>query len=179
MNYMYMYTVPAIDYLSVCTCKYVCLFLCVCLSVQSCDVSLSLISWCRLTSVHWRPASAFLSVSYNVFPLVSKTSLTHTSPSLSCTLCSPLTLVTGGKRRQLHTKMTLPKKISELDVECKDMRRLLFNMRKCNKSDAIHVSSCSPELCIVSYCCSSSSSSSASFSGNIGDGLSKNTIRKI
>lgn len=46
----------------------------------------------------------------------------------------------GGKHRKLlDGRSTLPRKISEFEVLCKDLRRVLFSVRQCSKSDASSV----------------------------------------
>lgn len=48
-----------------------------------------------------------------------------------------VSIVTGARsRKTLDSNSTLPKKIVEFELVCKDLRRLVFNVKHCAKSDA-------------------------------------------
>lgn len=69
-------------------------------------------------------------------------SIVKSSEHIPLTYIIQAQTISSGKKRELKSKATMPKKISELEIICKDMRRLVFNFKNCEKSDTIHVVNC-------------------------------------
>ncbi|XP_019856165.1 PREDICTED: myotubularin-related protein 10-B-like [Amphimedon queenslandica] len=47
--------------------------------------------------------------------------------------------ISSNKKRLVTAKSTLPKKINELEIICKDLRKVVFSFKSCSKSDVVHV----------------------------------------
>jgi len=61
------------------------------------------------------------------------------SKSVPLGCISGVNTLSGGRRKALDGRTSLPKRILEFEIVCKDLRRLVFNLKNCPKSEVTTV----------------------------------------